>query len=99
LRHRVPSLFRGSVEGNEKRRASLRSGCLSGCALGGSRWAPAVDASRFLGDAEEEQVAVCGVDEGIGAEIMAARRANARSLRDVQAADSRLHRTVLDNSI
>jgi hypothetical protein len=57
----------------------------------------------LLGDPEGEEVAARGVDEGIGAEIMAARVTNAltlyRSLRDVQGVEIRLHRTVLYNSI
>ncbi|WP_327107879.1 XRE family transcriptional regulator [Nonomuraea glycinis] len=57
----------------------------------------------LLGDPEGEEVATRGVDEGIGAEVMAARVRNAltlyRSLRDVPGVEIRLHRTVLYNSI
>ncbi|MET8008286.1 XRE family transcriptional regulator [Nonomuraea glycinis] len=57
----------------------------------------------LLGDPEGEEVAARGVDEGIGAEVMAARVRNAltlyRSLREVPGVEIRLHRTVLYNSI
>jgi transcriptional regulator with XRE-family HTH domain len=57
----------------------------------------------LLGDPDGEEVAARGVDEGIGAEVMAARVRNAltlyRSLRDIQSVEIRLHRTVLYNSI
>ncbi|MFI7455629.1 XRE family transcriptional regulator [Nonomuraea sp. NPDC049714] len=57
----------------------------------------------LLGDPQGEEVATRGVNEGTGAEIMAARVANAltlyRSLRDVPGIEIRLHRTVLYNSI
>ncbi|MFC5813639.1 XRE family transcriptional regulator [Nonomuraea harbinensis] len=57
----------------------------------------------LLGDPEGEAVAQRGADEGIGAEVMAARVKNAlalyRPLLRVQGVQIRLHRTVLYNSI
>ncbi|MDA0639849.1 XRE family transcriptional regulator [Nonomuraea ferruginea] len=57
----------------------------------------------LLGDPEGEAVAQRGADEGIGAEVMAARVMNAlalfRPLLRVQGVEIRLHRTVLYNSI
>src|SRR5690606_10443381 len=57
----------------------------------------------LLGDPEGKEVAARGTDEGIGAEVMAARVRNAlmlyRPLRGVQDVEIRLHRTVLYNSI
>ncbi|MEW9549685.1 XRE family transcriptional regulator [Nonomuraea sp. NPDC050783] len=57
----------------------------------------------LLGDPEGPEVAARGVDEGIGAEVMAARVRNAltlyRPLIDVQGVELRLHRTVLYNSL
>lgn len=57
----------------------------------------------LLGDPEGEAVGQRGADEGIGAEVMAARVRNAlalyRPLLDVQGVELRLHRTVLYSSI
>ncbi|MEU8321175.1 helix-turn-helix transcriptional regulator [Nonomuraea sp. NPDC048881] len=57
----------------------------------------------LLGDPEGPEVAARGTDEGIGAEVMAARVKNAlalyRALLDVQGVEIRLHHTVLYNSI
>ncbi|MEV4581892.1 XRE family transcriptional regulator [Nonomuraea jabiensis] len=57
----------------------------------------------LLGDPEGPEVAARGADEGIGAEVMAARIKNAltlyRALLDVQGVEIRLHHTVLYNSI
>ncbi|MGW5157535.1 XRE family transcriptional regulator [Nonomuraea wenchangensis] len=57
----------------------------------------------LLGDPEGPEVAARGVDEGIGAEVMAARVKNAltlyRPLLDVHGVEIRLHRTVLYNSL
>ncbi|MGP4101813.1 XRE family transcriptional regulator [Nonomuraea sp. KM90] len=57
----------------------------------------------LLGDPDGQEVAARGADEGIGAEVMAARVKNAlalyRPLLRVQGVEIRLHRTVLYNSI
>ncbi|MFI6388835.1 XRE family transcriptional regulator [Nonomuraea sp. NPDC050540] len=57
----------------------------------------------LLGDPDSPEVAARGSDEGIGANIMAARVRNALTLfspiREVPSAGIRLHRTVLYNSI
>ncbi|MER6574528.1 XRE family transcriptional regulator [Nonomuraea sp. NPDC001023] len=57
----------------------------------------------LLGDPEGPEVAARGVDEGIGAEVMAARIKNAltlyRPLLDAHGVEIRLHRTVLYNSL
>ncbi|MGP3914256.1 XRE family transcriptional regulator [Nonomuraea sp. 10N515B] len=57
----------------------------------------------LLGDPEGQEVAARGADEGIGAEVMAARVKNAltlyRALLDVRGVEIRLHHTVLYNSI
>ncbi|MEO3876101.1 XRE family transcriptional regulator [Nonomuraea sp. B12E4] len=57
----------------------------------------------LLGDPEGPEVAARGADEGIGAEVMAARVMNAltlyQALLDVQGVEIRLHHTVLYNSI
>ncbi|MGA5758089.1 helix-turn-helix transcriptional regulator [Nonomuraea bangladeshensis] len=57
----------------------------------------------LLGDPAGPEVAARGVDEGIGAEVMAARVKNAlalcRPLLDVHGVEIRLHRTVLYNSL
>ncbi|MEZ7129272.1 helix-turn-helix transcriptional regulator [Nonomuraea sp. AD125B] len=57
----------------------------------------------LLGDPEGPEVAARGVDEGIGAEVMAARVKNAlalyRLLLDAHGVEIRLHRTVLYNSL
>ncbi|MEV4104171.1 XRE family transcriptional regulator [Nonomuraea sp. NPDC049649] len=62
-----------------------------------------VEVRILLGDPEGEAVAQRGADEGIGAEVMAARVKNAltlyRPLLDTEGVDIRLHRTVLYNSI
>ncbi|WP_406673623.1 XRE family transcriptional regulator [Nonomuraea sp. N2-4H] len=57
----------------------------------------------LLGDPDSPQVAARGEDEGIGADVMAARIKNAltlyRPLQDVDGIELRLHRTVLYNSL
>ncbi|WP_052423315.1 helix-turn-helix domain-containing protein [Nonomuraea candida] len=57
----------------------------------------------LLGDPDSPEVAARGVDEGIGAEVMAARVKNAltlyRPLLDVHGVELRLHRTILYNSL
>ncbi|MEO3797019.1 XRE family transcriptional regulator [Nonomuraea sp. B10E15] len=57
----------------------------------------------LLGDPKSPEVAVRGADEGIGAEVMAARVKNAltlfRPLVNVDGVEVRLHRTVLYSSI
>jgi transcriptional regulator with XRE-family HTH domain len=57
----------------------------------------------LLGDPEGPEVATRGAEEGIGAEVMAARVKNAltlyRPLLDVPSIEIRLHRTVLYNSL
>ncbi|MFG1612450.1 XRE family transcriptional regulator [Nonomuraea wenchangensis] len=57
----------------------------------------------LLGDPEGPEVAARGVDEGIGAEVMAARVKNAltlyRPLLEAHGVEIRLHRTVLYNSL
>ncbi|SET82187.1 XRE family transcriptional regulator [Nonomuraea wenchangensis] len=57
----------------------------------------------LLGDPEGSEVASRGEDEGIGAEVMAARVKNTlalyRPLLDVRGVELRLHRTVLYNSL
>ncbi|MEV4219100.1 helix-turn-helix transcriptional regulator [Nonomuraea sp. NPDC049725] len=57
----------------------------------------------LLGDPEGEEVAARGADEGIGAEVMAARAKNALALYwpllDIDGIEIRLHRTVLYSSI
>ncbi|MFE0146230.1 XRE family transcriptional regulator [Nonomuraea sp. NPDC059007] len=57
----------------------------------------------LLGDPDSTEVAARGVDEGIGADVMAARVRNALTLfsplQEVPSAGIRLHRTVLYNSI
>ncbi|MFF0773061.1 XRE family transcriptional regulator [Nonomuraea wenchangensis] len=62
-----------------------------------------VNVRILLGDPESPEVAARGVDEGIGAEVMAARVKNAlalyRPLLDTQGIQIRLHRTVLYNSL
>ncbi|MFG1617000.1 hypothetical protein ACGFI3_29920 [Nonomuraea wenchangensis] len=58
---------------------------------------------RILGDPESRVVAARGVEEGIGAEVTAARVKNAlalhRPLLGVHGVEIRLHRTVLYNSL
>lgn len=62
-----------------------------------------VNVRILLGDPESSEVAARGADEGIGAEVMAARVKNAlalyRPLLDTQGIEIRLHRTVLYNSL
>lgn len=62
-----------------------------------------VNVRILLGDPEAPEVATRGADEGIGAEVMAARVKNAlalyRELLDVRGVAIRLHRTVLYNSL
>ncbi|MFI9561719.1 helix-turn-helix domain-containing protein, partial [Nonomuraea endophytica] len=57
----------------------------------------------LLGDPDSPEVAARGIDEGIGADIMAARVRNALTLfgplQEIPSAEIRLHRTVLYNSI
>ncbi|ETK33378.1 XRE family transcriptional regulator [Microbispora sp. ATCC PTA-5024] len=57
----------------------------------------------LLGDPDSPQVAARGIEEGIGADVMAARVRNAltlyRPLTEVDGVEIRLHRTVLYNSI
>jgi hypothetical protein len=57
----------------------------------------------LLGDPDSPEVAARGVEEGIGADVMAARVRNAlalyRPLHKVDGVEIRLHRTVLYNSI
>ncbi|MER6946544.1 XRE family transcriptional regulator [Nonomuraea sp. NPDC000554] len=57
----------------------------------------------LLGDADAPQIAARGIEEGIGAGVMAARARNALllygMLSDIDQAEIRLHRTVLYNSI
>ncbi|WP_344888147.1 XRE family transcriptional regulator [Nonomuraea antimicrobica] len=67
------------------------------------RAAAGVKVRILLGDPEGPEVATRGTDEGIGAEVMAARVKNAltlyRPLLDAQDTEIRLHHTVLYNSI
>ncbi|MFI6628457.1 XRE family transcriptional regulator [Nonomuraea wenchangensis] len=62
-----------------------------------------VQVRLLLGDPKSPEVAARGVDEGIGAEVMAARVKNAltlyRPLLDANGIEIRLHRTVLYNSL
>ncbi|MEV4293928.1 XRE family transcriptional regulator [Microbispora rosea] len=57
----------------------------------------------LLGDPDSPEVAARGVEEGIGADVMAARVRNAlmlyRPLQEVNGVEIRLHRTTLYNSI
>ncbi|NJP29905.1 XRE family transcriptional regulator [Microbispora sp. SCL1-1] len=68
-----------------------------------SRAPAGVKVRILLGDPDSPEVAARGVEEGIGADVMAARVRNAlmlyRPLREVDGVEIRLHRTVLYNSI
>ncbi|WP_433419760.1 XRE family transcriptional regulator [Microtetraspora malaysiensis] len=69
----------------------------------GERARAGVQVRILLGDPDSPEVAARGQDEGIGPDVMAARIRNAlalyRQLQDVEGIETRLHRTVLYNSI
>ncbi|MEU7935737.1 XRE family transcriptional regulator [Microbispora bryophytorum] len=69
----------------------------------GSRARAGVKVRILLGDPDSPEVAARGAEEGIGADVMAARVRNAfilyRPLQEVDEVEIRLHRTTLYNSI